>query len=617
MTGNQPSTEGFSIDRFLNARRCYGPSFSRDGTRISFISDMAGIPQAWSLPAGGGWPDQITFFPDRVGLVEYSPTDQQVLVATDVGGNENIQIWRIRYPGANPEPLTHDLSAMHPFGGWSPNGRLVAFTSNERDRASLDVVVLDVETGTSRTVLETDGMYAVEAWSPESDRLIVSRVDSSANNDLFEIDLQTRVTHLLTEHRGSARFEQAVYRVDGQALYLLTDLGRDFLGISELNLANHQLRTIHDTNWDIETFGLSPNGRFIALCANVDGYSRPSVLDLKTNAIQPVTIPDGVVARSFVGNWNDRIRWSSDGRRLAFSLVGARETQNIWLADPSDGAAWQLTHSTVAGIRSSSMVEPELVHYRTFDGRSIPAYLYCPAQSLTTGAAVVYIHGGPESQSRPAFDPLLQYLVDRGYTILVPNVRGSTGYGNAYSHLDDVERRMDAVADANAGAQWLASSGHAHSNRIAAMGGSYGGFMVLASLTTYPETWAAGVDLYGISNFVTFFENTHPFRRKHRAAEYGSLEHHRPLLERISPITHVERIRAPLFVAHGEEDIRVPIGETEQLVAALRARQVPVEFVRLAGEGHGIVRMESKLAVYPAIAAFLDRHLLNAQPPGS
>jgi dipeptidyl aminopeptidase/acylaminoacyl peptidase len=193
--------------------------------------------------------------------------------------------------------------------------------------------------------------------------------------------------------------------------------------------------------------------------------------------------------------------------------------------------------------------------------------------------------------------------------VLVPNVRGSTGYGNAFSHLDDVERRMDAVADAKAGVDWLVKTGHARHDKIAAMGGSYGGFMVLASLATYPEVWAAGVDLYGVANFVTLLSNTHPFRRKHRSAEYGSLEDHRDVLERISPINHLHRVTAPLLVVHGENDIRVPIGETDQVVAALRRRGVPVDFIRLPNEGHGIVRLENKLKVYPAMAEFLDRYV--------
>ncbi|MCW5881866.1 MAG: S9 family peptidase, partial [Anaerolineae bacterium] len=222
---------------------------------------------------------------------------------------------------------------------------------------------------------------------------------------------------------------------------------------------------------------------------------------------------------------------------------------------------------------------------------------------------VVHVHGGPESQSRPAFNAVVAYFVQRGYAVLLPNVRGSTGYGRRYTHLDDVKRRMDSVADLAASARWLVAEGNANPNRVAVMGGSYGGFMTLAALSTYPELWAAGVDIVGIGNFVTFLERTGAYRRAHRESEYGSLAHHRDVLERISPIHKVDRITAPLMVIHGANDPRVPIYEAEQMVAALQARQHPVEYLRFEDEGHGIVKLGNRIVAYGAIGNFLDRYL--------
>ncbi|HVC31987.1 MAG TPA: S9 family peptidase [Chloroflexota bacterium] len=611
MSGAPVDVGSYSYDRFLNARRCYGPSFSPDDTRVAFISDLVGVPQAWLLPTRGGWPEQITFTDDRVGFVAFSPRSDRLIVGTDVGGNENVQLWLLDGSGTMPRRLTEDPGAMHSFGGWSPDGSSIAYASNARDRASFDVIVQDVETGERQMVFQGDGNYQVACWAPDGSRLLVSRVESSSNNDLFEIDLPSRQAHHLTAHQGTARFLQPAYRRDGKALYALSDLGRDYLALVELDLATGNWRTVYEDEWDVASFSVSPDGRSVATETNLEGYSDLIVLDLASGRRQGVDIPRGVVARSFVGNWRDGLVWSSDGRRLAFSLTTARTTQNVWVADPLDGSAWPLTHATIGGLPTEALVEPEVVHYPTFDGRSIPAFLYRSREAALDGEApaVVYIHGGPESQARPAFDPTIQHLVQEGYVVLVPNVRGSTGYGNAYAHLDDVERRLDAVADAKAGAEWLVQRGHARHDKIAAMGGSYGGFMVLASLTNHPEVWAAGVDLYGVSNFVTLLQNTHPFRRKHRSAEYGSLEQNRDLLERISPVHQLHRVTAPLFVAHGDNDIRVPIGETEQVVAALRARGIPVDFIRLPNEGHGIVRLENRLKVYPAIATFLERYV--------
>jgi dipeptidyl aminopeptidase/acylaminoacyl peptidase len=229
-----------------------------------------------------------------------------------------------------------------------------------------------------------------------------------------------------------------------------------------------------------------------------------------------------------------------------------------------------------------------------------------PAQGLPV---VINVHGGPESQARPIFNPVQQYLVAQGYAVLAPNVRGSTGYGHAYMSLDDVRKRMDSVADLQHAALWLRESGLADPARIVVMGGSYGGFMVLSAITTYPDLWAAAIDIVGIANFVTFLENTRPWRRKLRESEYGSLENDREFLEEISPIRRVERIKAPLFVIHGANDPRVPVGEAEQIVSALRQRQVPVEYLRFEDEGHGLVKRANRLIAYPAIARFLDEHV--------
>jgi dipeptidyl aminopeptidase/acylaminoacyl peptidase len=222
---------------------------------------------------------------------------------------------------------------------------------------------------------------------------------------------------------------------------------------------------------------------------------------------------------------------------------------------------------------------------------------------------VIDVHGGPEGQARPLFSPVTQYLVSCGYGVLVPNVRGSSGYGIEYQSLDDVRLRMDSVADLQHAVFWLRKSGVADPQRIAVMGGSYGGFMVLSSITTYPDLWAAAVDIVGIANFVTFLENTGPWRRKLRESEYGSLEIDRKFLEQISPIHHVDRITAPLFVVHGANDPRVPVGEAEQIVSALRERDVPVKYLRFEDEGHGLVKRANRLVAYPSIARFLDEHL--------
>jgi dipeptidyl aminopeptidase/acylaminoacyl peptidase len=603
----------FDYERFVNVRRAYGPAFL--GDRVGFVADLLGVPQLFAVGPLGGWPEQLTFTQERIGALHPSPSGDQLIVATDVGGDERVQLHLVSAHGETTRALTDDLEAMHLFGGWSPDGRAFAFAANRRDRSRFDVYVQELSSGQARQLYASAGQCEVAGWSPDGRHLLVSAVESAADNRLLEVALADGAVRELTPHEGRARFERPVYDAAGSAIYLVTDRDADYLVVARLDRATLALETLVDLGWDVEDIALSPDGARLAYHVNVDGYSELHVRDLKSRQSRSIRLPAGVVSRGFVGNWSDHLAWSPSGRQLAFSFTTARETQNVWIADVESGRASRLTQATQAGIPSEELVDARLSRYPTFDGRQIPAFLYVPRGAVPDRSrpAVVLIHGGPEAQIRPAFEPTTQYFVHRGYVVLTPNVRGSTGYGKAYMALDDVERRMDAVADARAAAEWLVATGWARPDAIAAMGQSYGGFMVLACLCTDPDTWAAGVDVYGIANFVSFMENTHPMRRRHRAAEYGSLERHRDLLERISPLNHVDRIRAPLLAVHGERDMRVPIGETEQIVAALSARQVPVELIRLPDEGHGLVRLANRLRVYPAIADFLDRHLAAAQ----
>ena len=426
---------------------------------------------------------------------------------------------------------------------------------------------------------------------------------------LFLLDLASGEASALTPETadGPSAFHFACWAADSSGLYVISNRGRDFANLAWLDLSTHELTFLRDDPWDVELLTLSRDGRHLALTLNEDGYSRLELFDIAQGwqARRALPLPPqtrrGVITE---------IRWSPDGQQLALTQISAATPMDIWIWDVEGQIFWQATRSSLGGIPDASFVEPSLIHYPTFDGREIPAFLFLPRSQSAEGLPVVInVHGGPESQARPVFNPVQQYLVAQGYAVLVPNVRGSTGYGHAYMSLDDVRKRMDSVADLRHAALWLRESGIADPERIVVMGGSYGGFMTLSAITTYPDLWAAAIDIVGIANFVTFLENTHPWRRKLRASEYGSLENDREFLEEISPIRHVEQITAPLFVIHGANDPRVPIGEAEQIVAALRQRQVPVEYLRFEDEGHGLIKRANRLVAYPAIARFLDEHL--------
>lgn len=611
------------ITRFVHVRSTFAPHFAPDGQHLVVLSNLTGVPQAWQIGLAGEWPEQLTFFDERVGDAVYAPGRQRLLLSTDTGGDEAYQLWLLddlASEGGNPRlhRLTNAPGVIHNFGGWAPDGRRIAYASNARDARFFDVYVSDVETGQVEQVYQQDGNNSAAAWLPDGQSLIIHHADAPFQHDLYWLDGSRRQVRHLTPHTGYARYRQVNVTPDGRGLYLLTDQERDFLAVAYLDLGSGKLTFLETPHWDVEYLALSPDGRRLAFVTNVEGTSILTIRDLTRNRDLTVTgLPDGVIEEVHIQQKEGHLAWSPDSQRLAFAFQSATQPVDVWLweanAAGGGGRCRPITFSSRAGIPASRLVTPERVRYPTFDGRLIPAFLYRPpaARPGDPLPVIVYVHGGPESQTRPGFDYLVQYLVNRGYGVLAPNVRGSTGYGNTYAHLDDVRLRMDSVRDLAEAAAWLSVSGIADPRRIAVFGRSYGGFMVLSAITTYPDLWAAGVDIVGIANFVTFLERTGPWRRKLREAEYGSLENDADFLREISPIHHVDRIRCPLFVVAGARDPRVPVSESDQIVASLQARNHPVSYLRFEDEGHGPIRIPNRVTAYTAIGEFLDQYLMR------
>lgn len=606
------ATEKYSFERYLNVRSAYGASFSPDGRRLSFLTDITGVAEVWSVPIDlnapyPAWPTQLTFSGERIASATFSPKADMLLVSSDVGGNERTQLYRVSGDGSTFTALTAQPEVMYLFGGWSPDGTRIAYSSNERDVRFFDVYERDMQSGAVKSLLVQDGTNHVKGYSPDGQQVLVERHESNTRNSLLLVNVATGTARNLTSDPGGgpALHTAAAWSADRRGLYLLSNQGRQFLSLAYLDLATTQLMYLSDISWDIERLAVTQDGRRMALITNTDGYSLLEIFDVSNGweGREPLltpTLPGGIVAEAV---------WSYDGTRLALTFVTPDDAPDVWVWDEVAGVVWRATQSSLGGIPRETFVNPSLIHYPTFDEREIPAFLYLPHDQQQGLGVVIHVHGGPESQARPIFSPVIQYLVSSGYGVLTPNVRGSTGYGYEYQSLDDVRLRMDSVKDLQHAVLWLRDSGIADPRRIVVMGASYGGFMVLAAVTNYPNLWAAGVDIVGIANFVTFLENTGPWRRKLREAEYGSLEHDREFLEQISPIRLVNRITAPMFVVHGANDPRVPVGEAEQMVSALRARRVPVEYLRFEDEGHGLIKRSNRLIAYPAIAHFLDEHL--------
>jgi dipeptidyl aminopeptidase/acylaminoacyl peptidase len=632
MSSHHPPAD---ISAYLEIRTSSPASWSPDASKLLISSDLPGSAQVHRLDLAAGQQlpvaaehlVAVTRFDEPIGA-GYLPADpgggdtDVLLLATDVGGNERYQLFTAPDDPAAPlsgpeelDPLVLDPEHIHRPGGVSRDGRLLAYATNRGDGVAFDTWVRDLATGAERRVFATGGWTGPGGFSPDARYLAVSELTTRAGDNRVHLldlhalpdtevadDTHPAVTELCPHPEEPGSVGTPSWLPDGSAFFLSTDVGRAFVGIAR-GTPDGSWEHVIEPGWDAGA-AVDWTGTHLLVVWNADGLTQAELRDPHTLEVRTaVPLPGRGVASGF--------RFSRDGRWLCFGYSSPLVPGDAWRYDTVTGALERLTVSPGA-VDPASFVDAELVRFASFDGLEIPAFVFRPRDRDPADApapVVVIIHGGPESQYRPSFAPLTQYLVANGFAVVAPNVRGSTGYGRRYQHLDDVHLRLDSVHDLGALHDWLATQPDLDEHRAALYGGSYGGYMVLAGLAFQPERWAAGVDIVGISDLVTFLEQTSPWRRAFREREYGSLEHDRDLLRELSPITHVERMRAPLFIIHGANDPRVPLGEAEQIHAVLRARGVRSELLVYHDEGHGLAKLANRIDAYPKVAAFLHEVL--------
>ena len=566
--------------------------------------DVPGTMQLFRAAVDGGVLEQLTDLGDPVEG-RFVPGTGRVLLVHDEAGNERTQLSLLdAKPGATPEPLVHDPDFVHREPRFSRDGTQLAYVTNRDNGVDWSVYVRSLRDTSERRVFGPDGMSTPAGFSPDGRLLAVVRDgERSGDFDLFLVDVTTSDVEHVSPHDDVACYGEPVWRPDGGAFFAATDQGRDTAAISRYDLATRTWNVVVESEWELACHG-DDSGRWLLVAANQDGYSRLDLYDAQTvKSVGDIELPDdGVV---------ERVVFAPDGSRCSFRFSSPVDPGDVWTYDCEQRELRRATQLPRA-ISLHELREPTLHRYPSFDGEQIPVFLWLP---IGDGPfpVVVMIHGGPESQFRPAFlpsfTPLTQHLVSRGYAVAAPNVRGSTGYGKRYEHLDDVRLRLDSVRDLAALHDWLGAQPHVDASRAVLYGRSYGGYMTLAGLAFQPERWAAGIEMVGISNFVTFLENTAPWRRTVREREYGTLEHDRDFLLEASPITHVDRIRAPLFIQHGANDPRVPLGETQQIHRVLTEKGIRCELVVHEDEGHMIGKLENRVETFERAVAFLEEVL--------
>jgi dipeptidyl aminopeptidase/acylaminoacyl peptidase len=574
------------------------------GDTLLLRCDLPGTMQLFRVPLVGGEVVQLTAFADPVAG-HFVPGTETILLEHDVAGNELTQLSLLdARPGAEPRPLVHDPSFVHRDVSLSRDGSRLAYATNRDNGVDWAIYVRSLRDGSERRVFSCGGVCGSAGFSPDGRILVVRHASGRPrDNDLYLVDLAGGEIDHVTPHDDDSWFGRPVWEPAGGAVFVATNAGRDMTAISRYDLAARDWTVVLESDWELECFG-DESGRRLLVHANEDGYSRLVLHDPQAlcDGLE-VPLPGRGVAEGPV--------LARDGSLLAFTFSSPVDPGDVWVYDVESGALRRATELP-RPVPLDGLREPELLRFPSFDGEPVPVFLWEP-DGEGPFPVVVMVHGGPESQFQPAFlpsyTPLQQHLVSRGYAVAAPNVRGSTGYGKRYEQLDDVRLRLDPVRDLAALHDWLGTRPRIDASRAVLYGRSYGGYMVLAGLAFQPERWAAGIECVGISNFVTFLENTAPWRRSVREPEYGSLERDRDFLLEASPLTHVDRIRAPLFIQHGANDPRVPLGETRQIHRVLAEKGIRCELLVHEDEGHAIGKLENRIETFERAVAFLDEVL--------
>lgn len=590
----------------LEATEVSSPVWTGDNT-IAYISSKTGDPQIYEMDIVAKKETQRSFLPDSIRSITFSRATGALYFAMGKGGNEREQIYRLAPGSTTHEDITKEPDARHFFGGVRPDGSVV-FADNARVFQTFDICMADGATGKKRIVIKNDDNYnwpAPDALSPNGKYLLYNKLLGQNNNALWMADIDSGTAIRVPDDGVISAETDPAWMGDSSGFFYLTDRTGEFLTVAYYDVATGESSAFYAFDWDVERMAVSCDGKYLALTLNEDGYMNLKVLDIankcEVNIPKP---PKGVIS------YYQQMAWSPKGHRLLFTLESGKRLSNIWLLDMDLESIARLTDNLLPEEIEARLAEPMLCRFKSFDGLEVPYWLYVPAGMQAKNLPIdIEIHGGPEGQELPAFTPFIQYLVSQGIAVVAPNVRGSTGYGKTYTHLDDVEKRLDSVKDIDALVSHLIESGVADKDRLAVTGMSYGGFMTLSCVTRYPHLWACAVDTVGMYNLESFMENTAEYRRAHRGSEYGTLEHHRELLRKVSPIDKVDDITAPLMVIHGKNDPRVPVSEAEQVVKYLREKGLPVEFICYEDEGHGIAKLKNKLDCYPKTAVFIKKYL--------
>lgn len=597
------------VTQYQNVRSAALQGWLSDGSGMLITTRFGEATQLHIVRQPLGMREQLTFYNEPIenATVNPNPKYQSLIFSKDIGGNEFYQLFYFDLNTYQIQMFT-DGKSRNGSVVWSNNGERFLFTSTQRNGKDYDLYLGNTSRPSDYTLLlEREGLWYPIDWSPDDKQVIIGQYISANESYLYILDLSTKALSPLNPSKEKISYGTAKWSADGKGIFMVTDEKTEFQTLRYYELSTKKFTNITETiPWDVATFAFTKDRTKLAFVTNEDGISRLYLMNTKNFKFKPLgNLPMGVIGG---------IEFHPRGNQLAVTINTPQTPSDIFSIDIKNGKTIRWTSSETGGLRKETFVIPTLITYTTFDGKKIPAFYYKPHGNIQKIPVLIRIHGGPEAQYQPDFSSQIQYYVNElKIAVIAPNVRGSSGYGKTYLQLDNGYQREDAVKDIGALLDWIAQQPELDAQRIAVMGGSYGGYMTLASMVHFNDRLKCGIDIVGISNFVTFLSNTQEYRRDLRRAEYGDerIPEMRSFLEKISPLNHAEKITKPLFVVQGLNDPRVPVSEAEQMVQKIREIGGKVWYLLAKDEGHGFKKKANIDFYNSAVVLFLEENLLK------
>jgi dipeptidyl aminopeptidase/acylaminoacyl peptidase len=603
--------KNLSIEKLYMTRLVGGSTWSPDGKTVAFVSNMSGRNNLWLVPSEGGWPMQLTVSEHRQTQPTWSPDGKWIAYMSDYDGDEQWDIFLVSPKTGEIRNLTNTREIAEEEPTWSPDGRYLAYivkpkTSSVFEIDVYDTVLRDVKHLTSGT--PHDRMNYSPIWSRDGKFIVYTQEEAKGtNSNTFLIEIATAQSTLLTPHDGEHTYSANDISPDGKHVLITSNAVGGYDNVGLLEIATKKIHWLTNDKWRISGESFSPDGKLLTYSANVDGNTEIYLYDIATAKARALPLAKGV---NFSAGKTSP--FSPNGTRFLYDHTGPTAPGDIWVYNLAENKSHQLTNSLIGGVRSQDMVEPYLVHYPSKDGKwTISAFVYVPYNLPRNGEhpAIVYVHGGPTSQTMNTFNRFIQYMANQGYIVIAPNYRGSTGYGKDFQQANLFDMGGGDLQDVLSAADWIKQTGYVDPKKLILMGGSYGGYLTMMGVTKAPDVWAAGVPIVPFVNWFTEIQNEDPVLRESDLATMGDPEKNKALYEDRSPINFVNQIKAPLYLLAGGNDPRCPKTEAQQVVDAVKKRGGVVEYKVYENEGHGFARVENQIDAYKRVADFLKAHV--------